>query len=250
MQVVVDSLLTQYVREGSGKTVLLLHGWADSAKGLQVLTLALAKKYQVIALDLPGFDGTQLPPSAWGLDDYARFVQHFLAKIDAPKLYAVIGHSNGGAMAIRGLANGSFSAQKLALLGSAGIRGEYKGRNRALRMAAKAGKAATMPLPKSVKNKLRRKVYKTIGSDMLVVEALQETFKKVVSDDVRSDAAKLKLPVLLVYGQNDEQTPPYYGELFQKAMPQARLEILPDAGHFVHLDQPDQTIKLLREFLA
>ena len=81
MQVVVDSLLTQYVRKGSGKTVLILHGWADSSKGLAALTNELAQKYDVIAIDLPGFGATQLPPQAWGLTDYADFVKHFLEKI-------------------------------------------------------------------------------------------------------------------------------------------------------------------------
>lgn len=250
MQVVVDSLLTHYVRKGSGKVVLLLHGWGDNSQGLAQLTDALAQKYDVIALDLPGFGGTQMPPQAWDLTNYAQFVEHFLQKIDAAKLYGLLGHSNGGAVAIRGLANGSFKAQKLILLDSAGIRGEYKGRNHALRMAAKTGKAFTAPLPKSFKNKLRRKVYKTIGSDMLVVEGLQETFKKVVSDDVRDNAATITLPALLIYGRDDEQTPPSYGELFNRAMPQAQLHIIPAAGHFVHLDQPQQTTALIQEFLA
>lgn len=250
MQVVVDSLLTQYVRKGSGKTVLILHGWADSSKGLAALTSELSQKYDVIALDLPGFGATQLPPQAWGLSEYAAFVEHFLEKIGATKVYAVIGHSNGGAMAIHGLANGVLHAAKLVLLGSAGIRGEYKGRNKALRMVAKTGKALTAPLPAGVKNKLRRKVYKTIGSDMLVVESLQETFKKVVGQDVRADAAKITIPTLLIYGQNDEQTPPRYGQIFTQAIAGSQLHVISDAGHFVHLDQPQQTTTLIEEFLA
>lgn len=250
MQVVVDSLLTQYARRGSGKTVLILHGWADSSKGLAALTNDLAQKYDVIAVDLPGFGATQLPPQAWGLSEYAAFVAHFLKKLGVTKLYAVVGHSNGGAMAMHGLATGVLHAQKVVLLGSAGIRGEYKGRNKALRMVAKTGKALTTPLPARVKNKLRRKVYKTIGSDMLVVESLQETFKKVVGQDVRADAAHITIPALLIYGQNDEQTPPRYGEIFAQAMANSQLHVIPGAGHFVHLDQPQQTTALIEEFLA
>lgn len=250
MQVVVDSLLTQYARRGSGKTVLILHGWGDNSKGMAALTSELSQKYDVIAVDLPGFGGTQQPPEPWDLTNYAQFVQHFLHKIDASQLYAVVGHSNGGGVAIRGLAGGLLKAKKLVLLGSAGIRGEYKGRNRALRMVAKTGKAITMPLPKSVKSKLQRKVYKTIGSDMLVVESLQETFKKVVNDDVRAEAQKITIPTLIVYGQNDEQTPPRYGEIFKQAIAKSHLHIIPSAGHFVHLDQPQQTTTLIEEFLA
>jgi len=249
MQVVTQSLLTQYMRGGKGKTLVLLHGWGDSSVGLKPLFDVLSKNYDVIALDLPGFGGTQLPPKAWGLDDYTTFVHDFLAKIGANEIYGFLGHSNGGAIAIRGLANGTFKAEKLILLASAGIRNQYKGRNHVLRILAKTAKLATKPLPKAVQNKLRRKTYQTIGSDMLVAENLQETFKRVVADDVRTDAAQLNLPVLLVYGEQDEATPVWYGQQYHELMTDSTLEILPGAGHFVHLDRPLDVQKAIAEFL-
>jgi pimeloyl-ACP methyl ester carboxylesterase len=249
MQVVVDSILTQYVREGKGKTVIILHGWADSSAGLRSLCAGLSKSYDVIALDLPGFGGTAAPANAWGLDDYVKFVGHFLKKIGVEHVWALVGHSNGGAMIIRGVAQGQLQSEKVVLLASAGIRNVYKGRNRVLRIMAKTGKVFTMPLPASVKKKIRRKVYKTIGSDMLVAEHMQETFKRVVTEDVRPDAAQLTMPVLLVYGEDDESTPVWYGEQYHELMVDSTLEILPGAGHFVHLDRPHDVSKAILEFI-
>jgi pimeloyl-ACP methyl ester carboxylesterase len=117
-----------------------------------------------------------------------------------------------------------------------------------LRYITKFGKALTMPLPKSIKAKLRRKVYKTVGSDMLVAEDLQETFKKVVTDDVRADAARLTLPTLLIYGEDDEATPLWFGQTLHELIPGSTLEVLPDAGHFVHLDRPAEVTKAIQEF--
>jgi len=248
MQVVVDSLLTHYEVQGTGKVVLLLHGWGDSFKGLVGLQRELAKEYRVIALDLPGFGSTEAPKQTWGLAEYALFVAHFLAKVDEKKLYLLAGHSNGGAIAIRGLAKGTLQADKLVLLASAGIRGEYKGRVRALRIVAKTGKALTLPLPKGVKQRLRKKAYSTIGSDMLVAEHLQETFKKVVTDDVRDDATNITIPTLLIYGENDTATPVAFGELLHEAIDGSTLEVLPGAGHFVHLDRTSDVVKAIREF--
>lgn len=250
MQVVVDSLLTQYAREGKGKVVVLLHGWADSSAGLLQLRKQLSRHFDVIAVDLPGFGGSQPPAVAWGLDEYAAFVAAFLQKIGVHDPWAVLGHSNGGAIAIRGLAKQTLSTEHLILLASAGIRNVYKGRNKALRILAKAGKVVTMPLPGRVKKKLQRKVYKTIGSDMLVAEHMQETFKRVVTDDVRADAAQIAIPVLLVYGEADDATPVWYGEQYHELMVDSTLEILPGAGHFVHLDRPDAVGKAIEEFLA
>lgn len=249
MQVVVDSLLTHYEVKGKGKMVLLLHGWADSAAGLQVLTDALAIKNKVIAVDLPGFGGTEAPKGVWGLTDYAQFVAHFLAKIDVGDATAIIGHSNGGAIAIRGVGQKILNADKLVLLGAAGIRGEYKGRIKALRVITKIGKALSSPLPKSAKQHLRKKVYKTVGSDMLVAEHMQETFKKIVTDDVREDATNVVVPTLLMYGEADEQAPPWYGEAYHQLINGSTLEILPAAGHFLHHDRPEEVIRAIQEFI-
>lgn len=172
-----------------------------------------------------------------------------MQKIDVKQVYAIVGHSNGGAIAIRGLAEGTLQAERLALLASAGIRNEYKGRNKALRILAKTAKLATKPLPQAIQEKLRRKAYKTIGSDMLVAEHLQETFKRVVTDDVRADAAQLAVPVLLIYGEQDEATPVWYGEQYHELMNESTLEILPGAGHFVHVDRRADVEKALGEFL-
>lgn len=249
MQVIVDSLMTSYARTGKGKAVLLLHGWGDSARGLRQLAEDLSGQYQVIVVDLPGFGGTQAPPSAWGLTDYAEFVGHFLQKIGIKEVWAVVGHSNGGAIALRGLGQGQLSAERLVLLASAGIRNVYKGRNKFLRIVTKAGKAATMPLPATVKKKLRRKVYSTIGSDMLVAEHLQETFKRVVTDDVREDAARVTIPALLIYGEQDQAAPVWYGEQYKEILPHATLEVLGGTGHFVHIEKPEAVTKAIGEFL-
>lgn len=249
MQVIVNGLLTQYDIAGKGKLLVILHGWGDNSSNWRKLQKQLADNYKVIMVDLPGFGGTAAPDVAWQLNDYAEFIRDFLKKVKVANVYAIIGHSNGGAITIRGLAMNLLRADKLILLGSAGIRGEYKGRNKALRYITKAGKAATMPLPKTAKKALRQKVYKSIGSDMLVAEHMQETFKNIVEDDVRADASKVMVPTLLIYGSEDTATPPRFGSIFQKSINNATFETVQDAGHFVYQDSPEETGRLIGEFL-
>jgi pimeloyl-ACP methyl ester carboxylesterase len=250
MQIIVDGLLTNYVRQGEGRAVVLLHGWGDNSKSWLELAQELAKNFDVIIPDLPGFGGSQLPPSTWGLNDYGSFMSAFLQKIKVREVYCLIGHSNGGAIALRAIAQNLISSQKLVLLSSAGIRGEAKGRLKVLSYAAKTGKLLTTPLPESTKNKLRAKAYKTIGSDMLVAEDLQETFKKIVSDDVQADAKIINIPTLLVYGEGDEQTPVRYGEIFHELIDYSSLEVLPEAGHFLQLDRPNALKSAIEGFIG
>ena len=248
MQVVVQSLLTNYSRQGTGSTVLLLHGWGDNLKGLDPLIKNLIKTNDVVAVDLPGFGGTQAPQETWGLDEYAAFVQAFTIKIDVhPSV--IIGHSNGGAIAIRAVSKG-LATEKLILLASSGIRGEYKGKVKALRLVTKFGKVITSPLPRKVKMKLRSQVYQSVGSDMLVAEHLQETFKRVVTDDVRDDALKITQPTLLLYGENDTATPVRIGQLLSDQIKGSKLVIIPNTGHMLPTEATDIITEKIVEFIS
>ncbi len=246
MEVVVESLSTHYERLGEkqGKKILILHGWGDSVKGWQPMQAKLAEKYDVVAIDLPGFGSTDMPPAVWGLDNYAAFVAAFLKKISF-KPFAIIGHNNGGAIAMRGLAAGTFTAERLVLLDSAGIRSEYRGRQNIWQIITKTGKILSYPLPKNLKKQLRHKVYMKVGGNNLVSLRLQETFKRLVTDDVQSNAARLDVPTLLLYGEDDLSTPPAYGRILHNLIKGSRLEVIPGAGHFVHLDKPDEVLQLM-----
>jgi pimeloyl-ACP methyl ester carboxylesterase len=248
MQIIVDTQLTHYERHGRGSVVLLLHGWGDSALGLRTLHKHLALSYDVVALSLPGFGGSVAPEGAWGLDEYGQFTKAFLQKLDLEP-YAVIGHSNGGAILIRALAKHWLHPQKLILLSSAGIRNQDESRKRTLKLIAKGGKVLSSPLPARTKSSLRNKLYKSVGSDMLVAPGLEETFKRVVSEDIQADATEITVPTLLIYGDADTQTPVSYGKLLHAAIASSKLVILPETGHFVHIETLDLVMKVILEFL-
>lgn len=249
MNIVVNGLLAHYNLTGAGKVVLLLHGWGDSASGLLGLQQELAKDYRVLAVDLPGFGASQAPAEVWDLDNYANFLSELFTKLELPQPYAVIGHSNGGALAIRALSRGTIVAQKLVLLAASGIRTRNSGRKLALKVVAKTGNAATVWLPKRHRRALRERLYGVAGSDMLVVPQLQETFKRTVRQDVQADAAKLNLPTLLLFGAEDRAVPFADGERYHRLLSDSVLRKIDGAGHFLHQDKPDEVGKAIEEFL-
>lgn len=260
MNIVVADLLVHYDRPGikhginSGKTprnnlVLIIPGWADTASSWRNVQTELAAEFDVVVLDLPGFGGSQKPTTDWGLDDYADFIGAFVVKLGAGQPYAVIGHSNGGAVAIKSIAAGSVKPTKLVLIAAAGIRSPAALRNSALKIISKTGKFITAPLPARVRRRLRQHVYKRAGSDMLIVEDMQASFKKIVATDVQADAAALHLPTLLIYGDVDTATPLAFGRTYNKLIADSTLKILPGAGHFAFIEQPAEVLRLVREFL-
>ena len=249
MQIVVDDLLAYYDLSGKGKLVLLFHGWGDNASGLSALRQSLSKKYQVLALDLPGFGSSQAPREVWNLDNYASFIQALLNKLDLKQPYAVIGNSNGGALAVRAVSLGLLKPQKLVLLAASGIRTGGGTKRFILKVIAKTGDAATIWLPERYRQALRRSLYGAAGSDMLVMPQLQETFKKTVRQDVQADAASIMIPTLLIYAENDRAVPPGDGQKYHQLIKGSRLEMIADAGHFVHHDQPARVETLIKDFL-
>lgn len=210
--------------------------------------MSLAKTYQTVALDLPGFGGSQTPQSTWGLDDYTRLIAAFLKKINIEPC-AIIGHSNGGTLAIRGLAEGTLKTNKLVLIAAAGIRTSQPIRRLILKIVAKIGNVATIGFPKQQRSRLKTALYSAAGSDMMVVPQMEETFKRIVRHDVQADAIKLKLPVLLIYGAQDKAAPLSYGRIYQRLIEGSKLVIINDAGHFLHLDAPEKVSSEILEFL-
>ncbi len=251
MQIIVEKLLTNYSLVGSGpKTILFLHGWADNAQSFQELATELNKTgdYQAILIDLPGFGGTQTPDTAWDLPDYAVFLAGFLKKINKrPSI--IIAHSNGGAIAINGLANNVISTDKLILIGSAGIRSSSS-KKQALRLLAKPAKLAIKAAPKATQKRIKQKLYSAIGSDYLIADHMLDTFKRIVAYDVRTEAAHVTVPVCLIYGEDDQSTPLSYGKAFAEIMPHATLHIIPLAAHFVHHEQLYKVARISSKFMA
>ncbi|MBI1857288.1 alpha/beta hydrolase [Candidatus Saccharibacteria bacterium] len=248
MQLIVDSLITNYTRAGRGKVIVLLHGWGDSLATFNDLGRELAGGFEVITLDLPGFGQTQSPKFAWTLDDYAHFVKNFLDKLGV-KPDVIVGHSNGGALAIRGLSMDVLKSEKLVLLASSGVRNTKSVQRNLIKTIAKIGKISTFWMPRRHKQKLQKWLYGAVGSDMLVVPHMQETFRQTVRQDIQKDALKITVPTLLIYGDKDRATPSQsIGNKLHKLISGSQMEVIPEAGHFIHHDALGVVAKLIKDF--
>lgn len=248
MTVIVNGASVNYQKHGKGPLILWIHGWGDSLQTFAQLQADLPG-YSHLSVDLPGFGGSDPPDEVYDLEAFAHFLASFLHKIDAPKPYAIIGHSNGGAIAIKALAGGLARADKLILLASSGVRSPYKGRKKALRLLVKTAKLPTKALPKRAQSAIRRKVYDKLGSDMLVAEHMQESFKRVISEDITHESAMIHIPTLLIYGSQDHATPTGYGRLFARQIARSKLVVVEGADHFLHVTHALEVKRELDKFL-
>ena len=103
MEIYIDGLKINYINKGTGKNILLLHGWGVCMDLYKNLINQLAKSNNVYALDLPGFGKSDEPNEIWNVDKYVDFVQKFIKKLNLKEIN-LIGHSFGGRIIIK-LAN-------------------------------------------------------------------------------------------------------------------------------------------------
>ncbi len=94
MKTKIDDLNINYIKQGTGKEVLILPGWGTTIQTYMPLINLLSSYSTVICLDMPGCGESDEPKEAWGLDEYINFVMRFINFLNL-KQFDIIGHSNG-----------------------------------------------------------------------------------------------------------------------------------------------------------
>lgn len=252
MNIVVDNQLVRYEMSGTGKVLVLLHGWGADADTFQSLATELSKQYKIIRLDFPGFGQSPVPTETWEVGNYATFVAKFLKKLGVDDVYAFIGHSFGGRVIIKGVGTQQLSSKRLVLIDAAGVRPRTTAKDIILGTVAKTGKA-TLSLPglNKLKKRATRSFRSRFGSDdYKSAGELTEIFKKTISEDLTTYLPLISQSTLLIWGKQDEETPVSDAEQMYEAIPSAQLEIYENAGHFAYVDEPQQTVDDIRKFLA
>lgn len=248
--IIVQNIATEYKDEGSGKILLLLHGWKDSLHSFDAILPFLSDHYRIIRLDLPGFGKTELPDKPWTISDYIAFVGSFMHKLSI-NADVLIGHSFGGRIILKGVGTGILQSEKILLIGSAGITRRRTVRNTILTICSKIAKVVfLLPFISSWKNKIRKKTYEKLGSDYFESEYLKKTFLKVIQEDLSSYAKNIHFSTLLIWGENDTETPLSDGILLSRIISPSKLEIIREAGHHVHQTHPKAIAHLIKNFVC
>ncbi|MFC1959086.1 alpha/beta fold hydrolase [Chloroflexota bacterium] len=250
-KITVQGLPTAYAVQGAGPAaVLALHGWGGNIESFWPVAQQLAPlgSYTIYVLDLPGFGETAPPPEPWGVPEYADFVLAFLDALGLDRMH-LLGHSFGGRISLILGADHADRVDKMVLANSAGVPNPP---NPLRDSAVKAAKSVLgLPGLKRLYEPTRRKAYEQLGAtDYLDAGALQETFVKVVAQDLLPYAARISRPTLLVWGDQDQDTPLWQGKKLAQTIPGAGLVEYAGAGHFSYLDRLPDYVRVVNFFLT
>jgi pimeloyl-ACP methyl ester carboxylesterase len=230
------------------KLLVWAHGWGHTHRNLLPLAEATRRLGRSVLLDLPGFGDSPPPPDAWGTGDYADAVAEFLAARPAERLIW-IGHSFGCRVGLQLAARHPGLVDGLFLIAAAGLPRTRslpeRARIAARRWAFRAARRLTSEGPR------RERLRAQFGSaDYTRAGKLRPILVKTVGEDLSEVAGAVRVPSVLLYGDQDSETPPEIGARLNRLMPQSRLIVLRGFDHWsVLTDGRHQIVQRLSEFV-
>ncbi|MFB6212216.1 MAG: alpha/beta fold hydrolase [Candidatus Magasanikbacteria bacterium] len=249
MKKIINDLKIEYCDEGSGPTILFLHGWGSNKQSFNFLARKLKKEHRVVRMDLPGFGKSQIPPKNWFLDDYINLVKEFIEKLDL-EIDTLIGHSFGGRIIIKGNSEKILQANRNVLIGAEGVKtNKNKIKTKFIKKISKIGKLILL-IPPFIfwKGKIRRYFYSKIGSDYMNAGEMKQIYLNIIEEDLEIHAQKITTPTLLIWGQDDQITPISKGRKLSRLIENSKLKTIEDSGHFIHEDKPEEVLKSIKKF--
>lgn len=260
-------------RAGTGPTIVLVHGITNSSQSWAPAMRLLARDHDVIAPDLPGHGASDRQRGDHSIGAHACMLRDLLQLLEVERA-TIVGHSLGGGVAMQFSYQFPEMVERLVLVGSGGLGREV---SPLVRGAALPGAEQLLPLltarpllsaGTTVAGWLGR-IGLRPGADLAEVSrgiaslgdterraAFVRTVRSVMSPRGQRVTANDRLylargtPTLIVWGDHDPIIPVDHGYAAHAALPESRLEIFENSGHFPQLDDPHRFAELLADFVA
>jgi pimeloyl-ACP methyl ester carboxylesterase len=259
-----------YYEAGQGPPIILLHGFGGCSYSWRFLAPALAEDHRVFTIDLKGYGLSDKPADGnYAISDQADMVAAFIRSQDLHDV-VIMGHSMGGGVTLmtylKVREDQPARVKSLVLIDSAGYPQKmpwFIWLAKAPVLGSVGGKlvsprfATYLVLKKCYyyDDKITEEqidTYAYYGSLPGALEAVVQTAKQIVPDDIDALTAQYKtisVPVLIIWGAEDEVVPLSVGKNFKRDIPNSQLVILPKCGHMPPEEEPGETTRVVKEFL-
>ena len=222
-------------RKKEGEVLVLLHGWGASMQSFSCLQ-ELKKEYRFLEIDFPPF-GKSEEPSAWNVFSYANMVISLCRHLGIQKCH-ILGHSFGGRVAILVSVIQTELVDKVILVDSAGMKPRRK-LGYYFRLAEY-----------KLKKKLGMEVSKCGSPDYRNLSLnMKRVFLSIVSTHLEEYAKLMKQKTLIVFGENDTETPLYMARRLNRLIANSTLVVFDNCSHFCFQEKPHEFCKTTLQFL-
>jgi esterase len=245
---------------GEGKPVIILHGLFGSSRNWQSVSKILSENFQVITPDLRNH-GQSFHAESMTYTEMAEDILE-LIKTNSLDNVSLIGHSMGGKVAMINALLRSDVIDKLAVLDIAPV--SYEHRYGKLFQAMQS-----LPLNELSNRNDAEKILNDQINDLFLTQfllqnlvraedgfewrinlpAIQSNIESISSFPDIPTETQYNKPALFLGGENSHFVQPEYHSEIKKHFPNAEIELIENAGHMLHIEQPDKTVSKLRKFL-
>lgn len=237
----------KYIEEGDGLPIIILHGLMGGLSNFNgVITFFKDKGFKVLMPVLPIYD---LPILKTSVRELSNFLDRFI-KFKKIKKFVLIGNSLGGHIAlyytkIFNRANG------LVLTGSSGLYEKGMGSGYTKRGNYNVMKKKVEEVfydPRVANKELVDEVFETVNNRNKLIKILAMA-KSAIRHNMAKDLPKMKLPCLIIWGKNDNVTPPEVGIEFNNLLPNSDLVWIDKCGHAPMMEHPEKFNEILLDWL-
>jgi pimeloyl-ACP methyl ester carboxylesterase len=219
-------------------TVVLIHGCAGNGEQWIKQIEHLAPQYRVIAPDLRGHGASQVPQSAYSLEEFCWDTTQVLTQLQVTEPFVLMAHSFGGPIAITFAATQPQRISRLVLIAT----GPEMHINPLHEWIVK------LPIPLGMLESLRPVVMPASYAPVHVIQRILAG--TLFRWDGYAVLPQVTTPTLIIAGQWDFIATVAQAETAQQLMPNARLEVVKYTRHLPHLERPDAVNRLIDRFLT
>ena len=237
----------RYLEEGEGEPLVLLHGLFGAMSNFAHLIEYFRHHNKVIVPLLPLLEMDILHTSVSGL---AKFVHRFLEAKDMQQVH-LLGNSLGGHVALVHTIKHPERIRSLILTGSSGLFENGMGDSypkRGDREYIRKKTELTFYDPKTATEELVDEVYSITNNRLKAIKIIALA-KSAIRNNLGEELNQIKLPTLLIWGNNDTITPPFVAREFNKLIPNSELYFIDKCGHAPMMEVPDEFNSILHKFL-
>jgi pimeloyl-ACP methyl ester carboxylesterase len=257
-------------REGA-PTLVLLHGHGATWRSWGPFLPLVARRFHVVAVDLPGFGGSPPPPgTTYDLDAVAAGLEEACIELELGAI-TLVGHSMGGGLAAIFAAHYPNRVRRLVLVAPAGFAPirmhgpvtRFWSHPHALRAARLSGWLAMPGV--AVSTRARQVTFRGLFRDHSVLtradalsllrgwtqaHSLGPAGEVAVREHARERMADITAPTLLVWGDDDRVVRPVHADELARELPDAQLVWLRDIGHMPMFECPELLASTIAEFAS
>lgn len=243
-----ETLELSFSDNGAGRPYLLLHGGAGP-QSMNGLAAALQKNHRSIVPIHPGFAGKPRPDWFGLISDLALAYLALLERLDLQEV-VIVGNSVGGWIAAEMALRHSPRVAGIVLLNACGIDTGSPSKHIVDPMKlAPADRAAL-----AFHDPARYAIAPATPEALADMAENQRTLRVYAGEPFMHDPSlharlsHMPVPSHVIWGESDRIVDIAYGQRFAAAMPHARFDIVPQAGHFPQVEQLDKVVELIEDF--